>query len=114
MEHLLDIRFKGSPEAGKKRGIGNFGEAAEVPQFPAEAKEKNEQRVGRDGKDFLKDKCREESLQGISPFPPESQVKGTVKIRGDELRNVKSIIEKLEKGRGIFPEHVLAVRKGIF
>ena len=22
--------------------------------------------------------------------------------------------EKLEKGRGIFPEHVLAVRKGIF
>ena len=66
------------------------------------------------GKDFLKDECREESLQGISPFPPESQVKGTVKISGDELGNVKRIIEKLEKGRGIFPEHVLAVRKGIF
>ena len=45
VEHLLDIRFKGGPEAGKKRGIGNFGEAAEVPQFPAEAKEKDEQRV---------------------------------------------------------------------
>ena len=28
VEHLLDIRFKGGPEAGKKRGIGNFGEAA--------------------------------------------------------------------------------------
>jgi hypothetical protein len=80
VEHLLDIRFKGGPEAGKKRGIGNFGEAAEVPQFPAEAKEKDEQRVRRDRKDFLKDKCREKTFQWIETFPSESLIKGMVKI----------------------------------
>ena len=31
MEHLLDVRFKGGFEAGKKRGVRDFGKAAEIP-----------------------------------------------------------------------------------
>lgn len=31
MEHLLDVRVKGGLEAGKKRGVRNFGKAAEIP-----------------------------------------------------------------------------------
>ena len=109
VEHLLDIRCKGGLETGKKRGVRNFREAAEVPQFPAEDKKKNEQRVCRDRKDFLKDKGGKETFQRIDAFPSESQVKGMVKISGDELGNVKSIIKKLEKGRGIFLKHILTV-----
>lgn len=85
VEHLLDIRFKGGLKTEKRGASGTL--------------EKSQ---------------KSRTLQRISPFPPKSQVKGMVKISGDELGNIKRIIEKLEKGRGIFPEHVLAVRKGIF
>lgn len=43
-------------------------------------KEKDEQRVRRDRKDFLKDKCREKTFQWIETFPSESLIKGMVKI----------------------------------
>ena len=53
VEHLLDIGLKRNFEPGKERRIGNFGEAAEIPQFLAENKEKDEERIGGDGKDLL-------------------------------------------------------------
>lgn len=109
MEHLLNIRLKGGLEARKKRGIRNFREATEVPRFPAEDKKKNEKRVCRDRKDFLKDKGRKESFQRIDAFPSESQVKGMIKIRRNELGNIDSIVEKLEEGRGIIPKNILTV-----
>src|SRR5699024_4049116 len=31
MEHLLDVRFKGSLEARKKRSVRDFGKATEIP-----------------------------------------------------------------------------------
>ena len=47
-------------------------------------------------------------------FSFKSPVKGMVKISRNELGNVDSVIEKLEKGRGVLPQHILTVRKGIF
>lgn len=60
-EHKFNIRFKVLPEPGKERCIRDFRETAEIPEFPADGKEKDEEGIGRDRKKLLQDKSRKES-----------------------------------------------------
>ena len=41
-EHEFNIRFKILTEPSKKRGVRNFGKAAEIPEFFTEGKKKDE------------------------------------------------------------------------
>lgn len=60
-EHKLNERLKVLTESCKKRGIGDFGEAAEIPKFFAEGKKKDKQRIGGNRKNLLKDEGRQET-----------------------------------------------------
>lgn len=109
VEHLLDMGFKRNLEAGKERSIGDFGKAAEVPQLLAKSKEKDEERIGWDGKDLLQDQSGEKAFQRIEAFATERTVESAIKIIRDEIGKVNGVREKLEKGRGIIPKQVLTV-----
>ena len=113
-EHKLDIREKVLSETGKERGIGNLVKAAEIPEFPAEGKEKDEQGVSGDRKDLLKDECGKEPGERISPVPAQALVKGISKDRRDEFMDIEMFFEELEERRGIINEQILTVGKGIF
>lgn len=52
-EHKFNKRLKVLTEPGKEGGVGDFREAAEIPEFPADGKEKDEEGVGRDRKELL-------------------------------------------------------------
>lgn len=53
-EHKFNIRLKVLTEPGKERCIRDFRGAAEIPEFPADGKEKDEEGIGRDRKIFCK------------------------------------------------------------
>ena len=113
-EHKLDIGKKIFPETSKERGIRNLVKAAEIPEFPAEGKEKDEQRIRRDGKDLLKDESRKESGKRIRSIPSEALVEGINKDRRNEITDIKMFFQELKEGRGIINEHILTVGKRIF
>ena len=62
-----------------------------------------------DRENLLKDQCRKESGKWIASVTPQFLVKRKIKRRRDELRDIKMLFQKLEKGRGIIHEHILAV-----
>lgn len=53
-EHKFNIRFKVLPEPCKEKGIRDFREAAEIPEFPADGEEKDDEGIGRDRNSFCK------------------------------------------------------------
>ncbi len=114
LEHEFNIRKELLLKTGEERGIGDFGEAAEIPEFPAEGKKEDKQGIGRDGKDLLKDESREETGKRIKAFAAEGLIKSVMKDRRDEFGNVKMLLKELEKGRGIVKEGILTVSKGFF
>ena len=57
-KHQFDMRKEVLFKTGKKRGFGNLFKTAEVTEFLAEIKEKDEQGIGRNRKDLLKDESR--------------------------------------------------------
>ena len=85
LEHQFDKGKKVLPEACEQRSARDLGKAAEVPEFFAEGKKENEQGVGRDGKDLLEDKGREEAVKGVKSFPAEGLVKSIIKDVGNKL-----------------------------
>ena len=109
LEHQFNIREEVLFKESEQGCVRHFGETAEPPQFPAEGKEEDGEGVGRDGKNLLEDKCREETGKWVEAFPSEGLVKSTVKIRGDKLRDIEMLPKELEERRGIIHEHIPAV-----
>lgn len=109
LEHKLNEGLKILSEPGKKRGIGDFGEAAEIAHFLADGKDKDEKRVRGDGKNLLKDESGKESGQWVKAFSAKMLIESTGKNRRDEILNIKMFIKELEERRGIINKHVLAV-----
>lgn len=108
-EHEFNKGFKILSEPGKERGIGNFGEATEVAQFFTEDQEKDQEGVGGNGKNLLQDKGRKEAGQRIKAFASAVLIESIEKDRRNKLLDIEMFIKKLEKGRGIFDKHILAV-----
>ena len=71
--------------------------------------QKDKQGIRRDGTDFLEDEGGKESGKRIVPFAAEMLVKGVVKSGRDKQGNIKVLLQKLKKGRGIIEEHILTV-----
>lgn len=114
LEHEFNIRKELLLKTGEERGIGDFGEAAENPEFFAEGKKEDKKGIRRDGKNLLKDEGREETGKGIKAFAAEGLVKSVMKDRRDEFGEIKMLLKELEKGRGIVKEGILTVSKGFF
>ena len=91
LEHELNVFCKAEFETGKERGIRDFGEAAEIPQFLADVEQEDEQGIGRDGEYLLQDKCGKEAGKGIIPFAPKVLVKSVIKDRRDKCRDIEMI-----------------------
>lgn len=53
LEHELNVIRKAEFEAAKERSIRNFGEAAEIPEFPADAQKEDEQGIREYREDLL-------------------------------------------------------------
>jgi len=104
LEHHFNIRQEVLLEPGKKRSIRNFGEATELPEFSAKGEEKDEQRIRRDRKYFLKDKCRKETGERVKALASQRLIKSIGKNDWYKLRNIKVLIQKLKERRGIFKE----------
>jgi len=109
VEHQLNVVKEVLFETGEKRGIGDFCEPAEIPQFLTEAKEEDEQGIGRNGKNLLKDKSRKEAGKRIGTFSSQRLVESIGKGGRDKQIQVDMFFEKLEKGRGIVKELILTV-----
>lgn len=95
INHLLKHEFKvvAKPQlkAGKQRGIRDFGKPTKIAEFFAEMQQKNQQGIRRDGKDFLQDKNRKETVKGIIPFASKVLVKIIVKGLRNKERNIKML-----------------------
>ena len=113
IHHVVKHQFRVGKEpllkAGEKRCIRDFFEPTELPQFFTETKEEDEQGIGRNGKNLLKDKSRKETGKRVGTFPSQSLVESTGKVGRDKKIRVDMFFEKLEKGRGIVKEMILTV-----
>jgi hypothetical protein len=70
LEQPFDIREEILLEPCEERGIRDIGKATEIPKFFTEIEEKDEQGVGRNGQNFLKDKSRKKACKGVDSFTP--------------------------------------------
>lgn len=109
LKHEFNIRLKVLFETGQERCIGHLGKTAEIPEFPGQPKEKEQEGIRGDGKDFLKDECGKESFQRIVPFPAKVLVKSIAENGRDEFLDVEMLIKELEERGGIINKHVLGV-----
>ena len=85
------------PKSCKKRSIRNLGETAELPQFSAEIEEKDEQGIGRDGKNLLQDKGGKKSFQRVGAFSAKALIESLGKLVRNELAQVEVFIQKLKE-----------------
>ena len=80
-----------------------------IPKFFTEIQEKNEQGIGWNGENLLKNKGRKKSGKRIEPAAPEFLIKGIVKGLWYEQGDIQMLLQELEKGRNIIHKHVLTV-----
>ncbi|MCQ5146260.1 hypothetical protein NE476_28325 [Enterocloster bolteae] len=93
-EEIFNKRKKVLFEACKQRSVRNLLEAAELPEFPAEVQEKDQQEFGRNGKKLLKDKSSQKAGKGV--YGPRND-KGTEKRIRNERIKVEMLIKKPKK-----------------
>ncbi|MCM1176020.1 MAG: hypothetical protein NC341_13365 [Blautia sp.] len=110
----FNVRSKVLFEASQEGGIGDFGKAAEIPEFLREPEEKEQEGIRGDGKDFLKDKGGKESFKRVSAFSAKVLVKGVTENGRNEFLDIKIFLQELEERGGIIKKHVLTVRESIF
>lgn len=89
-------------------------EAAELPEFSAEVEEKDQQGIGGNEKNLLKDKSSQKAGKRVKSFAAQGTKKGTEKGIRNERIKVEMLIKKLKKGRCIIDEEILTIRKGFF
>ncbi|OUQ15220.1 hypothetical protein [Lachnoclostridium sp. An138] len=86
VNHLLKHEFNAAGktrfEAGKERGVGDLGKAAEIPEFFTELQEENEQGIRRDKEELLQNDSRKEASKRIIPFLSKVVIKGIEKVCG--------------------------------
>lgn len=114
MEEFFNKRKEVLFEACKQRRVRNLLEAAELPGFSAEVQEKDQQGIGGNGKNLLKDKSSLKAGKRVKLFAAQGTIKGTEKEIRNERIKVEMLIKKLKKGRSIIDEKILTIRKGFF